>query len=135
MTIGEHLLTPFQPVEVLRALGPYCRILGLETAVPKAPDPEFIVWLLTGHASHQAGIRHEAGNQYKNLENLIRGRHKASATTKLVLANTLGLSLEDLERLDCSAPDGPLIPEILVMFRIVEALPKRWRRETGQRVR
>lgn len=125
MTIGELLLTPFQPVEVLRALGPYGRILDLEPGVPKAPDPEFLVRLLTGHASHQACIRHEAGSQYKNLENLIRGKHKVSSTTKLVLANTLGLSMEDLESLDGSAPDGPLIPGILAMFQIVEGLPMR----------
>lgn len=125
MTIGELLLTPFQPVEVLRALGPYGRMLDLEPAIPKAPDPEFLVRLLTGHASHQACIRHDAGSQYKNLENLIRGRHKISSTTKLVLANTLGLSIEDLEKLEGSAPDGPLIPEILAMFQIVEGLPMR----------
>lgn len=125
MTTGERLLTPFHPVEVVRSLGPYGRILDLELAVPKAPDPEFLVWLLTGHASHQAYIRHEAGSQYKNLENLIRGRHKASSTTKLVLVNTLGLSMEDLERLVGSAPDGPLMPGILAFFRIVEGLPRR----------
>ncbi len=125
MTVGELLLMPFQPVEVQRALGPYGRILDLEPGVPKAPDPEFLVRLLTGHASHQACIRHEAGSQYKNLENLIRGKHKVSSTTKLVLANALGLSMEDLESLGGSAPDGPLIPGILAMFQIVEGLPMR----------
>jgi len=123
MTIGELLITPFQPVEVLRALGPYGRMLNLEPTISKAPDPEFLVRLLTGHASHQACIRRESGNQYKNLENLIRGKHKVSLTTKLVLASTLGLSMEDLEKLDGSAPDGPLIPGILAMFQIVEGLP------------
>lgn len=116
-------LTPFQRVEVLRALGPYGRMLGLEAGCPKTPDSEFLVRLLTGHASHQASIRHETGSQYKNLENLIRGRHKVSATTKQVLAITLGLSLEDLERLEGSAPDGPLIPEILALLQIVEGFP------------
>jgi hypothetical protein len=125
ITIGEMFITPFQPVEVLRALGPYGRMLDLEPAISKTPDPEFLVWLLTGHASHQACIRHVAGGQYKNLENLIRGRHKVSSTTKLLLVNALGLSMEDLEKLSCSAPDGPLLPEILTLFQIVEGLPMR----------
>ena len=80
---------------------------------------------MTGHASHQACIRYEAGSQYKNLENLIRGRHKLSLTTKQVLASTLRISMDNLEKLDGSAPDGPLIPEILEMFQIVEGLPMR----------
>lgn len=116
-------LNPFHRIEILRSLGPYGRMLGLEPGIPKAPDSEFLVRLLTGHASHQASIRHEAGSQYKNLENLIRGRHKLSATTKQVLAITLGLSMENLETLEGSAPDGPLIPEILVLLQIIEALP------------
>ena len=125
MTIGELLLAPFEPVAVLRALGPYGLMLDLEPPISKAPDPEFLVRLLTGHASHQACIRHEAGSHYRNLENLIRGKHKVSPTTKLVLASSLGLSMEDLEKLDSSAPDGPLIPGILAMFQIVEGLPMR----------
>lgn len=125
MTLGELLVTPFQPVEALRPFGPYGRMLNLTPAISKAPDPEFLVRLLTGHASHQAYIRHEAGSQYKNFENLIRGRHKASPTTKLVLARALGISMEDIEKLDGSAPDGPLIPAILAMFQIVEGLPMR----------
>jgi hypothetical protein len=125
MTIGELLLPPFQPVEVLRALGPYGRMLDLEPAISKAPDPEFLVRLLTGHASHQARIRHEAGRHFKNLENLIRGKHKVSLTTKLVLVANLGLSMEDLEKLNGSAPDGPLIPEVLALFQVVEGLPMR----------
>lgn len=125
MTIGEQLITPFQPVNIQRRLGPYGRMLDLEPAIPKAPGPEFLVRLLTGHASHQAYIRHSAGSQYKNLENLIRRKHKVSPTTKLVLASCLGLPVEDLENLCGSAPEGPLIPGILAIFQAVEGLPTR----------
>ena len=125
MTIGELLLSSFLPVKVLHPLGTYGRLLGLEPTNSKAPNPEFLVRLLTGHASHQAYIRHEAGSQYKNLENLIRGKHKLSPTTKLVLTSALGIAIEDLEKLEGSSPDGPLLPEILAMFQIFEGLPTR----------
>ncbi len=125
MTFRELLLPPFPVAAVLRPLGPYGRMLDLEPMVPMAPNPEFLVRLLTGHASHQACIRHEAGPQYKNLENLIRGRHKVSPTTKQLLADTLGISIDDVEKLDGSAPEGPLIPGILAVFQIFEGLPMR----------
>lgn len=122
-TIGELLQVPFQPVTVLRPLGPYGRMLDLEPGVPQSPDPEFLVRLLTGHASHQAQVRHEAGAQYKNLENLVRGKHKSSPTTKAVLASELGLSIDVLDKLDGSAPEGPLLPDMLSLFRLIEGLP------------
>ncbi|MDP2430516.1 MAG: hypothetical protein Q8O33_00625 [Pseudomonadota bacterium] len=125
MAVGELLSSPFQPVEILRPLGPYGRILDLAPMTSKAPEPEFLVWLLTGHPSHQAYVRHEAGDQYKNLENLIRGRHKVSPTTKHVLATAIGFSMQEIEKLDGSAPDGPLMPGVLAMFQMVEGLPMR----------
>ena len=90
-----------------------------------APDPEFLVRLLTDHASHQAYIRHEAGSDYKNLENLARGKHKPSRTTMQVLASRLGLPMEYLEKLAGSALDGPLMPDILTLFQMVEGFPMR----------
>ena len=125
MTVGEFLTPLFPQVEVLRVLGPYGRMLRLEPAISMAPDPEFLVRLFTGHASHQAYIRHEAGSLYKNLENLARGRHKVSRTTMQALASRLGLTMEYLEKLAGSALDGPLIPDILTLFQMVEGFPMR----------
>lgn len=112
----------FQPVEVLRPLGTYGRLLNLEQGA-KAPDPEFLVRLLTGHTSHQACIRRAAGSHFKNFENLIRGKHKLSPTTKQVLAKNLGLSFDVLEDLVGSAPDGPLMPQVLALFQLAEEIP------------
>lgn len=125
MSFRELFLPPFPVVAVLRPLGCYGRMLDLEPMVPTVPNPEFLVRLLTGHASHQACIRHEAGSKYKNLENLIRGRHKVSPTTKQLLVGTLGISIDDLEMLYASAPEGPLLPGILAVFQISEGLPMR----------
>lgn len=125
MTVGEFLTPPFQPVEILRVLGPYGRMLHLEPNISMAPDPEFLVRLVSDHASHQAYIRHEAGSDYKNLENLIRGKNNPSRTTKQVLAGRLGFPMDYLEKLAGSALDGPLIPDILAAFQILEGLPMR----------
>lgn len=128
MTVGDLIRAvtpPFPPVEVVRSLGPYGRMLELEPGCPKAPDPEFLVRLLTDLASHQAGIRKAAGANYKNLENLIRGRHKVSNTTKTLLAASLGIPVELLDSLENSAPSGPLVPIVLSLFQIVEGLPMR----------
>lgn len=124
-TVSEPLIAPFQPVEVCRPMGPYGRKLDLKPGIRKAPNPEFLVRLIAGHASHQAYVRSKAGRHFKNLENLIRGRHKVSVTTKQLLARTLDLSIQDLDKLGGSAPDAPLIPELLATFRIAEGIRTR----------
>lgn len=116
---------PFTPVEVAQNLGPYGRMLELEPGRPKAPDPEFLVRLITGYVSHKAGIRNAAGSHYKNLENLIRGKHKVSSTTKVVLSSCLGISMDVLDILEGSSPEGPLLPIILTIFQVAEGLPMR----------
>lgn len=125
MTVAEFLTPPFQQVSILRKLGPYGRMLRLEPATPKAPDPEFLVRLLTDHAGHQAHIRHGAGSHYKNLENLLRGTHKASSTTIDILTKHLSLPQGYLEEKAGSAADGPLMPDILALFKVIEGLPMR----------
>ena len=128
MTVGDivrAISPPFPPVEVVQNLGPYGRMLELEPGRPKAPDAEFLVRLITGYASHQAGIRKAAASHYKNLENLIRGKHKVSSTTKVVLSSCLGIPMDVLENLEGSSPDGPLIPIILTIFQVAEGLPMR----------
>lgn len=124
ITLAGLLCVPFAPVRVLRKLGSYGRMLQLEPNVSKAPDSEFLFQLLTGHPTHQAYLRHHAGSHYKNLENHIRGKHKLSPTTKRLTANALRLSIEDLEYLAGSQPDGPLLPILLDAFQWAEGVPK-----------
>lgn len=123
-TIGALICVPFSPVRVLRNLGPYGQMLHLEPNVSKAPDSEFLVQLLTGHTTHQAYLRHHAGSHYKNLENLIRGKHESSLTSKRLIANRLGISIEDVEKLASSALDGPLMPSLLEGFQWIEGVPR-----------
>lgn len=123
-TIGDLLCVPFSPVRILRKLGPYGQMLHLEPNVSKAPDSEFLVQLLTGHTSHQAYLRYHAGSHYKNLENLIRGKHESSLTSKRLIADRLGISIGDLENLASSALDGPLMPRLLEGFQWIEGVPQ-----------
>lgn len=122
-TVGELVQVPFWPVTVLRPLGPYGHMLDLEPGVPTSPDPEFLVRLVTGHQSHQAQLRHEAGAQFKNLENLVRGKHKSSPTTKAMLASKLGVPIDFIDKIDGCAPEGPLLPDLMTLFRMMEVIP------------
>ncbi len=126
MTVGDlvrAVTPPFPAVETAQRLGPYGRMFGLVPGQRKAPDPEFLVRLVTGDVSHQAGIRKAAGTYYKNLEHLIRGKHKLSSTTKGVLSSFLGIPMDVLESLEGSSPEGPLVPIVLTVFQIAEGLP------------
>lgn len=95
-------------------------MLDLKPFEPHVPDPEFLVRLLTGQASHQAIVRARAGKHFKNLENLVRGRHQVTATSRTLLANDLHLSTDELDELDGANPDGPLMPELLGFFQVIE---------------
>lgn len=121
---GEIIVTEFPHVTVLHELGSYGRMLGLQPRISMAPTPEFLVRLITGHVSHQAHIRHAAGDNFKNLENLIRGKHRVSQTTKQLLASQFSVPLVLLEELAGSSADGPLIPKLLALFHLVEIIPR-----------
>ncbi|WP_249604917.1 hypothetical protein [Chromobacterium sp. IRSSSOUMB001] len=124
MTINTIVSTEFPQITVWRKLGSYGGMLGLQPKCAKVPNPEFIVRLLTGHVSHQALFRREVGGHFKNLENLIRGKHKTSQTTKQLLISQLRLSTGEVDGLAGSSLDGPLMPRILNMFHLVENLPR-----------
>lgn len=124
-TISDLLLVPFEPLTVIRTLGCYGRMLALQPGVTSAPDAEFLFRLLTGYQSHQAYVRRHAGNHFKNLENLIRGRHHLSGTSRGLLASQLGIESGVLDQLDSSSPDGPLLPWLLTIFQAIEGLPTR----------
>ena len=121
---GEIIVTEFPNVTVSHELGPYGRMLGLAPRVSTTPDPEFLVRLLTDDTSHQAFIRQAAGDKFKNLVNLVRGRHRVSQTTKQSLASQFGVPLKLVEELEGSAEDGPLIPKLLALFHLVEIIPR-----------
>ena len=121
--LEDIFLVPYETLTICRPLGPYGRMLSLTPSVRSAPSPEFLFRLLTPHASHQSVVRKAAGDQFKNLENLIRGRHQSSATTRQVLAARLQCSLDFVAELDGSAPDGPLMPGLQQLVQLFEGIP------------
>ena len=124
-SIAEEVSVPFEPLTLLRQPGPHARLLGLEVGRAQAPHAEFLFRLLTGHDSHQAYLRREIGPQYKNLENLVRGRHRLTETSVTVLAGLLGVSQDYVSTWHGAAPDGPLMPGILLAFELLEAVPSK----------
>ena len=121
--LEEMFIVPYESVTIIRPLGPYGRMLSLSPGVRSAPNADFLYRLLTNHSSHQALLRTATGDQFKNLENLIRGRHQVSATTRSVLAARLQCGLDFIAELDGSAPNGPLLPGLQQLVQLFEGIP------------
>lgn len=121
--LEEMFIVPYGSVTIIRPLGPYGRMLSLSPGVRSAPNADFLYRLLTNHSSHQALLRTATGDQFKNLENLIRGRHQVSATTRSVLAQRLQCGLDFIAELDGSAPNGPLVPGLQQLVQLFEGIP------------
>jgi hypothetical protein len=116
-TIAEMVIVPFAPMTIQRPLKLFKGILGLTPCVESPPDPDFLVHLLTGR-SHQAWLRLHLGNQYKNLENLLRGRGNSTETTVALLQNKL--HIENLRSHSHGSNHGPLFPTLVDAFQMIE---------------
>lgn len=97
--------------------------LGLTPGVAGIPDPEFLTRVLSKYPSHQAWLRDLAGDDYKNVENLLRGRSQPTPRTLAELSQRFGLSAEQLNGLAHGRKDGPLLPELLLLLRLIEGVP------------
>lgn len=116
-TIADMVIVPFSPMTIQRPLKLFKGILGLTPCVEAAPDPDFLAHLLTGR-SHQAWLRLYLGNQYKNLENLLRGRGNSSDTTVAILQDKL--QIEDLRSHSHGSNRGPLLPVLISLFQMIK---------------
>ena len=116
-------ISPFEPVAVQRELGTYGRFLDLTPGLFSPPHPEFMVRLVTDAVSHQAYLRDALGGQFKNFENHVRGKHKASEITLKSIGSVSRLDVDLLRGLGGTAPDGPLLVNLLNIFQAIEALP------------
>jgi hypothetical protein len=122
-TLAQKLSLPWESFTLQRPMKLFKGSLGLEPGVSAAPDPEFLVRLTTGHPSHQALIRTGLGpKQYKNLENVIRGHNKPTAKTWESLMEAMNVSDEVLRKMANGQKDGPLIPELLAVFQMLEGM-------------
>ncbi len=90
---------------------------------PFTPDLDFLVRLVTDYRSHQAILREEAGQHFKNFENHVRGRHKLSPVTLQTVSKKIGMTPETLAPWVHGRQDGPLAPELLKLFCLVEDVP------------
>lgn len=94
--------------------------------VPFTPDLDFLVRLVTDYRSHQAILREAAGQHFKNLENYVRGEHQTSSVTLQMISKTIGITPEVLASWAHGRPNGPLVPELLKLFCLVENVPNKF---------
>jgi hypothetical protein len=126
-TIGEILfedkLAPNWPIVIARPLKLFPKALGLTPGVAAVPSREFLVRVLTDYPTHQALLRDLAGDHFKNFENHVRGKHDVSPTTLKGIAGRFGVPEDLITSMKHGNAVGPLLPQLLSLFGIVEALP------------
>lgn len=120
LTIDLLLRAPFEAVTLLRPMKLFKGALGLTINQKASPSPEFLVKLITPYTSHQAMLRDQAGDQFKNFTHYIRGQHEVSETTLSLLCQSFGIPVETLKSLRHGKEDGPLLPQILELFNCIE---------------
>lgn len=119
-------LAPLWPVTIVRPLKLFPKSLGLTPGAEAVPSPEFLVRILSDHPTHQALIRAQSGEHFKNFENHVRGRHRASPTTLKAIAEKMGVNESDIATMAHGRSDGPLLPNVLSLIGLVEAIPNRF---------
>lgn len=122
-SVLEPFSIPFEPVTIRREMKTFRTHLGLRPGVPAAPDPEFIARLVSGERGTAAMFRKQVGEQFKNFENFIRGRHEPTPTTRKLMADACGHKPDDLDVLKHGNKDGPLLPMLVSGFQIFEGFP------------
>lgn len=122
-TVAENLLVPFELLLLLRPMKLFTSNLGLKINEKTLPDNEFLIYLATGYPSHQAWLRSRTGPQFKNLDNLIRSRHVTSSTTLDSISKNIGLDSETLISFIHGSKNGPLLPQVVQLFHVIEGIP------------
>lgn len=124
-TLAEIFVVPLWEVELQRPMQLFGKALGLPAGTRATPTADFLIKVCTDYPSHQAWLRAEAGGQYKNLENLLRGRGQRSRSTLTRLEQAMPWAGNLLADVEPSAPDAPLWPAFLQVFQLVEGIPFR----------
>lgn len=124
--------TDFEPITLQRPMKLFKGALTQSKSfgTPFIPDPEFLVRLTTDYRSHQAILRDNAGEHFKNLENYLRQRHQPSPVTLLAMSQKIGVSTEDMASWVHGNEDGPLLPRLLELFALFENVPYRFATHT-----
>jgi hypothetical protein len=87
------------------------------------PSGEVLVRIFSDFPIHQALLRDLAGAHFKNFENHLRGKHQVSPTTLRGIAKKLGVDERLVTEMKHGQAEGPLLPALLSLFGIMEALP------------
>lgn len=125
---AEEKKVGFDPVTLQRPMRLFKGALSPTRTfdVPFEPDIDFLVRLVTDYRSHQALIRKSAGNQFKNLENLLRQRNQSSKGTIELISRAIEVKPEEIQAWAHGDEDGPLLPQLLQMFALLESVPSQF---------
>lgn len=120
-------LTAFESITLQRPLKLFKGALTQSKSfgTPFVPDPEFLIRLTTDYRSHQAILRDNAGEHFKNLENYLRQRHQPSTVTLQAMSQRIGVSTGEMATWVHGNKDGPLLPRLLELFALFENVPYR----------
>jgi hypothetical protein len=117
----EALQVVFEPITLRRPLRLFGTATGLSVGATAPPDPDFLVHLIYG-AGHQRLLRMATQEEFKNFENMVRGKNRTTERTKRALLDKLGLDEATLGILMHGRPDGPLLPAYLELFAALEGM-------------
>ena len=116
-----NVLIAFRPVTLQREPLLFKKAVGLQPGVAASPDPDFLVHLFEG-TGHQEQIRKATKEQFKNLENFLRGNHEPTTTTWTVLMKLLEIDDLTLRSLAHGKKEGHLLPVYVGFFQVLEAV-------------
>lgn len=117
----EALQVVFDPITLRRPSKLFGSATGLSVGAAAPPDPDFLVHLIYG-AGQQRLLRMATQEEFKNFENMVRGKTHATERTKHALLNKLGLDEATLGIFVHGRPDGPLSPAYLQLFAALEGM-------------
>jgi hypothetical protein len=87
------------------------------------PDADFLVRLITDYRGHRDMLRSEIDVDFKNFENMMRGRHQLSTTSLSSLSRRFGVAPDELTSWIHGNEHGALAPNLLGIFSLLETVP------------
>jgi hypothetical protein len=112
-------ITLYRPMRVFgKAIAPSARV-----GEPFVPDADFLVRLITDYRGHRDMLRSEIDVDFKNFENMMRGRHQLSTTSLSSLSRRFGVAPDELTSWIHGNEHGALAPNLLGIFSLLETVP------------
>lgn len=115
----------FEPITLYRPMRVFGKAIAPSASIgkPFAPEADFLVRLITDYRGHQDMLRSETDVDFKNFENMMRGRHQLSPKSLSSLAERFGVGPDELTSWIHGNEHGALAPNLLGIFSLLETVP------------